>query len=65
MRLHELPDGSKIDLDSVAKIGALFVNKNYSEYSCYEVFLAYMPESITVFEVDLPRSELESLWAGV
>ena len=64
MRLHNLPDGSKVDLDSIVTIGPLFINKNYPEYSCYEVYIAYRMDSITIFEADLLRSELESLWAG-
>ena len=61
MRAYELPDGLYVDLDSVLSVGSLFVNKNYDEYSCYEVQLSGNT-SVSVFEQVLPRSDFITIW---
>lgn len=63
MRLHELPTGEEIDLDRVVKVGKLFVNKNYPEYNCYEVYMD-SGESFGVFENALARTIFLALWSG-
>jgi len=61
MRSYELPDGSFLDLDAVVSVGSLFVNKNYNEYSCYDVHMSGNT-SISVFEQALPRNDFIAVW---
>lgn len=63
MRLFDLPSGETVDLDEIAGIGKLFVNKNYPQYTCYEVF-AKSGASYSVFEADIPRETFLQHWRG-
>lgn len=64
MRLYTLPDNEVIDLDSVIRVGSVFVNKNYPQYNCYEVYVTN-GTSFGVFESDLSRATFLTEWGGV
>lgn len=63
MRLHELPDGSAIDLDQVVQVGPIFINKNYSQYNSYEIYLTN-GTSNGVFENTLSRADFIASWGA-
>lgn len=63
-RLYDMPDGETINLDNVEQVGKLFINKNFPEYNCYEVYFSTGRDSIGVFENDLPRAQFLIEWAG-
>ena len=58
---YVFPDGTAIDLNQVLQVGPLFVNKNNSQYSSYEIYLTN-GESIGVFESDLSRDSFITTW---
>lgn len=62
MRLFEMPDSNTIDLDSVVNVGKTFINKNYPQYNCYEIFLLN-GASFSVFESDLSRDDFVAQWS--
>lgn len=64
MRLYDMPDGKKIDLDAVVDVDPLFINKNYPKFNCYEVHLSN-GKSFGVFDKDLNRDEFIAAWEGV
>lgn len=64
MRTFDLPDGKTIDLDKITSIGALFVNKNDSNFNCYEIYFSNK-DSIGILEKDLPRATFITNWGAV
>ena len=63
MRQFIIPDGTTIDLDKVETVGAAFVNKNYPQYNCYEVYMT-SGASHNIFESQLSRTSFLTTWAG-
>ena len=63
MRVFTRPTGQTIDLDAVVSVGEVFVNKNYPEYNCYEVYLAG-GDSFSLFTNDVARDEFIAKWGG-
>ena len=61
MRLHTLPDDEVVDLDQVIRVGALFINKNYPEYNCYEIYLSN-GTSLGIRNSDLSRASFLVAW---
>jgi hypothetical protein len=63
MRLYTLPDNEVIDLDAVIRVGTTFINKNYPEHNCYEIYLSN-GASFGVFDNQLSRSSFITEWGG-
>ena len=62
MRLYNLPSGDAIDLDQVLKVDHLFINKNYPQYNCYEIYLSN-GTSYGILENDLARADFIAAWS--
>lgn len=63
MRAYSLPDGTAIDLDQVLSVDSIFINKNYSQYNCYEIRMLN-GDSFGIFENELPRSTFITTWSA-
>lgn len=62
MRPYTLPSGKQIDLDQVLSVSPIFINKNYSQYNCYEIYYTN-GQSDGVFENDLARATFMAAWS--
>lgn len=61
MLKYTLPDNSVIDLHQVLRVGETFVNKNYSEYNSFEIYLTN-GTSLGVFDNQLSREDFIAAW---
>lgn len=63
MRMHELPDGTLLDLDVIVRVGPVNICKHDSQYDNYEVYVSGS-DSINIMINTLPRDEFVALLTG-